>query len=72
MCLAIPLEVIKIINNEKILAKSAGFEIEVSTDFVKDIKLGDYVMVHAGFAIQKLNAKEAKEILSSIEGVDVV
>ena len=36
-------------------------------DFLPDLEVGDYVMVHAGFAIQKLTPQQAQENLASIE-----
>lgn len=63
MCLAIPGK-IKSINKKTRHAKVDfnGMEKEVNCEVV-DIKKGDYVVVHAGFAIQKLDQKEAKKNL---------
>lgn len=63
MCLAIPGK-IKSINKKTHHAKVSfnGMEKEVNCELVK-VKKGDYVIVHAGFAIQKLVKREADEIL---------
>ena len=63
MCLAIPLEVVEIKDN---LAKvSVGdTEREVYLDLIDEVKTGDFIIVHAGFAIEKLDREEAEKTLS--------
>ena len=65
MCLTIPAKVISIEKN-KATVDFAGKKQEVDTQLVK-VKTGDYVMVSNGFAIKKVNKKEAEEILSLIK-----
>ena len=63
MCLAIPGKIKSIIKkNSQAIVDFNGIEREVNCKLVK-VKKGDYVIVHAGFAIQKLLKDEAKEIL---------
>lgn len=64
MCLAIPGK-IKSINKKTHHAKVSfdGIEKDVNVEIV-DVKKGDYVIVHAGFAIQKLDQGEARETLN--------
>ena len=68
MCLAIPLRVKAIIDESNIQVESNGLMLNISSALVKDVKTGDYVLVHAGFAIQKMSEEEAKETLSIIVG----
>jgi hydrogenase expression/formation protein HypC len=63
MCLAIPMKLIKFEGNKGVVELS-GVKKEVSLSLLKDFKIGDYLIIHAGFAIEKLNEKEAKETLS--------
>lgn len=58
MCLAIPSKVIKI-NKNIAEIESLGVIKEVDITLVPDAKIGDYVIVHAGFAIQIIDKKEA-------------
>lgn len=58
MCLAIPAKIIKITNN-KALIDSLGVKKEVEISLIPDAKKGDYVIVHAGFAIQIVEKEEA-------------
>jgi len=63
MCLGIPVKVIKKSGNMGI-GETSGVRREIDLRFIKNIKIGDYVILHAGFAIQKLDKEEAKETLS--------
>jgi len=58
MCLAIPAKVIKI-NKNIAEIESLGIIKEVDITLVPDVKIGDHVIVHAGFAIQIIDKKEA-------------
>ena len=58
MCLAVPAKIIKITEN-KALIESLGVKKEVEISLIPDAKKGDYVIVHAGFAIQKVEKEEA-------------
>ncbi len=66
MCLAIPMRVKKIENGFGI-ADYRGVERKVSTLLVEDIKEGDYVLIHAGFAIAKVEKEEAEDTIALIE-----
>ena len=58
MCLAIPAKVITINNNMGTIDME-GTQREVSLLLLEDAKIGDYVIVHAGFAIHKIDEAEA-------------
>lgn len=63
MCLAIPLEVIEI--NDNIAKVSIGDTTrDAYLDLMDHVEVGDFVLVHAGFAIEKLDKEEAEKTLS--------
>jgi len=62
MCLAYPMKVIEI-KNDQALVDSNGIRRQVHTGLLKNLRVGDYVLVHAGFAIETLEEKEAKKSL---------
>jgi len=62
MCLAIPAKIIKIDDNMGTIDME-GTEREVSLLLLEDPKIGDYVIVHAGFAIHKIDETAAMESL---------
>jgi len=68
MCLAIPVKVIKI-NGEKAIVDANGLQKEISIMLLPQIKAGDYVLLHSGFAIKRVDLEEAKETLKLVEEI---
>jgi hydrogenase expression/formation protein HypC len=62
MCLAIPMRVVSVEGNMG-RVDASGARIRVALDLVEDVAPGDYVLVHAGYAISSLSAEEAEESL---------
>ena len=62
MCLAIPAKITKI-ENSMATIDMEGMEREVSLLLLEDAQVGDYVIVHAGFAIHRIDEAEARESL---------
>ncbi len=62
MCLAIPSKIVKIENNVATIDVD-GVRREASLLLLEDPKVGEYVIVHAGFAINKINEEHALESL---------
>ncbi len=67
MCLAIPGRVLKIKGNEA-LVDFGGVLRDVRVDLV-DARVGDYVIVHTGYAIQTMSEKDARESLKILEEI---
>jgi hydrogenase expression/formation protein HypC len=63
MCLAVPMKVTSI-NGDRATAALGDVELEVGLALVPDVSVGDYVIVHAGFAIERLNEQDAQETLA--------
>jgi len=68
MCLAIPLKVLKIVDDSTLAVQSGNMELNISSMLIGEALPGEYVLVHAGFAIQKMSEREAVETLSIISG----
>ena len=66
MCLAVPLKLIEIHGNDAV-GEAMGVRRAVRVDFIPEPKPGDYVMVHAGFAIERLEEAQALEDLETWE-----
>ena len=75
MCLALPLKITKIDGLDAV-GEREGVSRSIRLDFIKEPKLGEYVIVHAGFAIDRISkeqafldweaAKEVEEALASL------
>jgi hydrogenase expression/formation protein HypC len=63
MCLAIPARVIQIGEQNLGLVELGGVVREASFMLLPDVRLGDYVLLHAGYALQKVDEAEAEETL---------
>lgn len=66
MCLAVPLRLVEI-NGKEAVGESMGMRRKLRVDFIENPQLGDYVIVHAGFAIERLPERQALEDLESWE-----
>ena len=67
MCLAIPLKLIEI-NDDIGTIESGGIRRKVNLSLVKNPKLGDFIVMHAGFAITIMDQEEGEKTLSLISG----
>jgi len=63
MCLAVPARVIEMRDDLLGLVELGGVVREVSFALLPDVAVGDYVLLHAGYALQKLDTAEAEETL---------
>ena len=61
MCLAIPMKITEVKGDETAVAETDAGRQEVNISLVADLEADDYVIVHAGFAIEKLDKREAEE-----------
>jgi len=68
MCLAVPAEIIEI-NGPAAVVDIQGVRTDADISLLDDIKIGDYVMVHTGFAIQKYDKEEARETLRLLKEI---
>lgn len=68
MCLAIPVKVTKV---KGTLAEvdMTGVKRQADIRFLEGVKIGDYILVHAGFAIEKIDEKEARETLKLLKEI---
>lgn len=69
MCLAVPLRLIEIDGNNAV-GEAMGMTRKIRVDFIREPKIGDYVMVHAGFAIERLPEEQAQDDLAAWEELE--
>lgn len=71
MCLGVPMQV-KTIANEMAVCEIDGVQREASLMMIDDVRVGDYVLIHAGFAIEKIDEDEAQLTLKALrEALDM-
>lgn len=64
MCLAIPCRVVELRGDEQALIDVAGMRKEISLALVDGVGVGDYVIVHVGYALTRLDPEEAEKTLA--------
>ena len=67
MCLAVPAKIIEL-DGARATVQVPGNRFSADVSLVPGVKLGDYVLVHAGFAIERYRTEDAEEILRLYEG----
>ena len=74
MCLGIPGEILSIEVDDQQMRKAkvrfGGITRDAYLDLVPDAAVGDYVIVHVGFAISKVDAEEAQQVFDLLEEMD--
>ena len=64
MCLAIPARVVQIGDGDQAIVDLGGVRKDVSLALVEDVAVGDYVIVHVGYALTRLDPEEAEKTLA--------
>jgi hydrogenase expression/formation protein HypC len=70
MCLAIPAQVVELRDGDIAVVDLAGVRKEISLALVEDVAVGDYVIVHVGYALNKLDPEEAQRTLALFAQID--
>lgn len=69
MCLSLVMKVEKIYNEEA-LCDYLGVKRKIRIDVINNVKVGDYLLVHAGFALNKLSREEAEERITLFNEIE--
>ena len=64
MCLAIPARIVELLDGDQCRVELGGVRKEISLALVDDAAVGDYVIVHVGYALTKLDPEEAAQTLA--------
>lgn len=68
MCLAVPTQIVKLLDNQMALTSLSGVEKEISLALLQEeVKEGDFVIVHVGYALSRLDEEDAKKTLAYFE-----
>jgi hydrogenase expression/formation protein HypC len=69
MCLAVPVRVAALLGDQWAEIEVGGIHNRISIALIDDVAVGDYVIVHAGFAITRLDVEEAEKTLALFEEI---
>ena len=73
MCLAIPTRVVELLPDNQALVDLGGVRKAISLELVDEVAVGDYVIIHVGYALTRLDPDEAARTLALMAeaGIDV-
>ena len=72
MCLAIPVKVEKVLQDDMAIVDIDGLKKEISVSLIDDIAEGDYVIMHVGFALNKIDPEEAQKTLEIFRDMGIM
>ncbi len=72
MCLALPARVVSLESDEMAVVALEGVKKHISLALVEDISVGDYVLVHVGYALHKVSEDEAQRTLAIMSEAGVL
>jgi hydrogenase expression/formation protein HypC len=64
MCLAMPAQITKLLDQQRAIVNLGGIEKEISTTLLEHVAKGDYVIMHVGYALTRLDEHEAQKTLA--------
>ena len=70
MCLAVPAKILAINDSDTALCDFNGVQKDVNISLINDPKPGDWVIVHVGFALNRIDADEAQKTLQALEAIE--
>ena len=68
MCLAVPMKIVEI-NGSEGFVESSGLKRKANFSLIKSPRIGEYVLLHAGFAIERVKEKEAQKTLKMLREI---
>lgn len=72
MCLALPARVVSVEGDEMATVAMEGVKKKISIALVEDVAVGDYVLVHVGYALHKVSEEEAQRTLAMMAEAGVI
>lgn len=64
MCLALPAQITQILDDDRAIVHIGGISKEISTALLEKVTPGDYVIIHVGYALTRLDEQEAQKTLA--------
>lgn len=70
MCLAIPVRIEQLLDDETALADIGGVKKQINVALIDALAVGDYVILHVGYALNKIDPAEAEKTLAMFAELD--
>lgn len=70
MCLAVPAKIIALRDDQMAVVDAGGVQQEISIALLEEVNVGDFVIMHVGYALNKLDPEEAARTLELFEELD--
>ena len=70
MCLAVPMKISRILGSDRARASRESEEMEIDISLVASAKTGDYVIVHAGYALEIVEDEDARERIELLREIE--
>jgi hydrogenase expression/formation protein HypC len=71
MCLGIPARIVELREKDVAVAEVGGVRQRISVALVEGLTVGEYVIVHVGYALTRIDAAEAARNLAALRGLEV-
>ena len=68
MCLAIPMKVVQV-HGDECIAEAGGLRRKANITFLGGVRRGEYILIHAGFAIERVKPREAQKTLRALKNL---
>ncbi len=72
MCLAIPAKIVEMTEGDNAIVSLEGVKKEISLALVADAKIGDFVLIHVGYALNTISPEEAEKTLKIMAEMSVI
>ncbi len=69
MCLAVPMEIVQVLPDDRAVVQQGSVRLEANISLLENPEPGDFVIVHAGFAIERIDLEEAEKRIEIIDAV---
>ncbi|MDH7498543.1 MAG: HypC/HybG/HupF family hydrogenase formation chaperone [Syntrophomonadaceae bacterium] len=70
MCLGVPGRVVELLGQDLARADVSGNQVQISTRLTPEVQAGDYVLIHAGFAMEIIDEEWARETLALLKELE--
>lgn len=68
MCLAVPMRIVEVLDPPRAVAERGCERLDIDVSLLERVEPGDYVIVHAGYALETVESEDAEERIALLDG----